>query len=235
MFDQPRASRVLVLREALACWLMAALGSLFGRLAILFAVVTLGGLPLIAQAQEEPSDTPTSATNPLLNPPTPTPVPFEAPPSPAECRVAPRPVEDFVVVPDAATSRTGPVVTPSSADDLPQGQPADAATVSAIEAVERQRVACWNANDCRRLFAYYTDEFLWATLAEYGPDADEEITADFLASPQAWNRRDWLPVRVSDVRLLPEGRAAAIVDTCEQVSYHVYEFVGVVLPRFGGQ
>jgi hypothetical protein len=110
---------------------------------------------------------------------------------------------------------------------LPQGQPADEATIAVIEAVERQRVACWNANDWRRLFAYYTDEFVRATLAEYGPDADEEIAADFLASPQPWDRRDWLPVRVRDVRLLRDGRAAAIVDTCEEVLFHVYEFVGV--------
>jgi hypothetical protein len=160
-------------------------------------------------------------------PPTPTPITFAASPAPSECTVEPRPEDDFVAVADIVTPTNDQDAAQSlaSEEELPRGQPADSGTTAAIEALERARVACLNADDWQRLLAFYTDGFLREILATYGPDGSTDIAADFLAAPKPFGVRDRAPVRVRDVRRLPDGNVGAVVDTCEQIAFHIYHNV----------
>jgi hypothetical protein len=206
----------------------AQIGGILGRLLICSLCMALGASPQTGRAQDELPGTPNpraTFVNPLmLPPPTPTPVAFTAPPAPAECIVEPRPEEDFVAVTDFVTPSDDRSAQRSlaSEEELPQGQPADSGTMAAIEALERERVACLNAGDWRRFLAFYSDEAFREILASYGPDGGADIAADFLASPEPFELVDQVLVQVRDVRVLPDGHVAAIVDTCEQVDFHVY-------------
>ena len=89
---------------------------------------------------------------------------------PEECRVSPRSPEAMLAVfatpaaePGAAATDVpapGEQRTVASEDEFPTGEPADAATAEAVEAVVREFMACANARDVLRLFSLLSDDFL---------------------------------------------------------------------------
>lgn len=125
-------------------------------------------------------------------------------PPPAACRVAPR---SLAALRAAGTSTAAPtaVATPAV---LPAGTPADPATVAAIVAVTRERIACNNANDLLRILAFFTDEYLRRTV-DFGALAR---ALDLPPTPVPAALRQGL-VAVRDVRLLADGRVGAVVVT----------------------
>lgn len=153
-----------------------------------------------------------------------TPVAVPVTPDPAACRSEPRTIDELYAllgtpVPTASDTELS-VSTPAAGPapvSLPAGEPADSATVGAITATIVEAYACFNAGDYLRAFALYSDEAL-QRFAEQGPFT-KDIAAFFLATPEAFPedfRSSVLAVR--DVRVLPDGRVGALVDTDDPTS-----------------
>ncbi len=152
------------------------------------------------------------------------PIALPVTPDPAACLVEPRTIEDLYAllgtpVP-AAPEGPRSMSTPASGSaevSLPAGEPAGSATVVAITATIVQAYACFNAGDYLSAFALYSDDAL-QRFTEQGPFT-EDIAAFFLATPEAFPedfRSSVLAVR--DVRVLPDGRVGALVDTNDPTS-----------------
>lgn len=153
-----------------------------------------------------------------------TPVALPVTPDPAACLVAPRTIDDLYALlgtpvpaaPEAEESESTPAGG-SPEVSLPTGEPADSATVAAITATIVEAYACFNAGDYLSAFALYSDDAL-QRFTEQGPFT-EDIAAFFLATPEAFPenfRSSVLAVR--DVRVLPDGRIGALVDTNDPTS-----------------
>jgi hypothetical protein len=149
----------------------------------------------------------------LLLPATPvvaiTPVPTPDAPPPALCRAAPRSLADLnelIATPVAARS---PAI-PRPRDVVPEGSPADPATVAGVTVTVRELVACFNAGELLRAYGLYTDSYLHRLLARQDPLT--QVAYDALATPMPEppaSRAAILAIR--DVRLLPDGTAGATV------------------------
>ena len=104
------------------------------------------------------------------------------------------------------------VIAVTAEDQLPSGTPADAATAAAITATARELIACNNAGDFPRVFAFYTDALIRGVFAG-NPALTERLAAD-LAKPAAplpaAERTELLAVR--GVRVLADGRVGAVVE-----------------------
>ena len=142
---------------------------------------------------------------------------------PAECTTAPRTVENVAML--AATPLAGPFegdadYTPRlfiyNEAELPQGPPADAATVAAITEVERQFAACYNAGDVGATLALLADEGAHKFVLDLidGRNGTPRSGTELLAPPTGpipvEDRIALFPVR--GVRELPDGRIGAIVE-----------------------
>ena len=156
----------------------------------------LGGRPPLQtappQAEQTPAPTPDDEDEDV--------------PDPSECEVAPRTIDelsDLAATPLPATEPSD-VATPA---DLASGEPANPLISNAVAYTVREAVACSNAGEWLRVLALYSDGNLQRTAAALG-GFDEEFLRRF-ASPQP-TRHDEMPL-VTDVVLLPDGRAAAWV------------------------
>jgi hypothetical protein len=129
---------------------------------------------------------------------------------PAACRVAPRPSEELAAI-VAAASPVAEFRSVDAADDLPQGEPADAETAAAISDAAREYAGCLNAADYPRLLALMTERSVRNFVQQWGG------LADFLArtgtpSADAGGTQVIERVVVSWVRVLPDGRVGAVVE-----------------------
>ncbi|CAA9542691.1 MAG: hypothetical protein AVDCRST_MAG49-976 [uncultured Thermomicrobiales bacterium] len=150
-------------------------------------------------------------------------------PDPAACTVAPRTVDGIAAV-AATPAADDRAATPSrsasgfdagtadSPDATPlAGTPADAAAVTAITATVRERVACANARDTLRDLALFSD----ASVRQTFPRGPTEAFARLAVQPaEPLPPELWISVvSVTDVTLLPDGRATARV-TVDNPSTH---------------
>lgn len=139
-------------------------------------------------------------------------------PDPRECQAAPRSVADLDAAATRVLSAPYPAATPTSVAEQTAAA-VDAATMAAVIAAERELVACLNTSDALRAYALYTDAGLdrllrWSFPAglldpayEWSPDFSQYSTP----TPPRPNT-EWLALSaVEDVRLLPDGRIAALV------------------------
>lgn len=137
-------------------------------------------------------------------------------PDPALCQVTPRSEATLLPLlsgtPAAAPAATDLPASVTAEDQLPSGTPADAATAAAITATARELIACNNAGDFGRVFAFYTDEFIRRAFGG-DPTAKEQVPA-LLATPAAplppEARTTLLDVR--GVRVLADGRVGAVIE-----------------------
>ena len=128
-------------------------------------------------------------------------------PSPELCYAAPRSLEDLTML--LATPESGPLPT-RTPGVVPEGAPADDATIAGIEATVRELVACFNAGELLRAYGLYTDDYLRRLLYRQGPPAREAY--DALATPEpapAARRAAILAIR--DVRVFDDGTVGATV------------------------
>ena len=131
-----------------------------------------------------------------------TPAGLPVTPDPAECMVAPRPLEDF-----AALIGT-PVPAPLENFERPRGEPADPETTAAVTATVRELVACFNAGDWPRAAALYTD----AGFAEDFARTTVEDLDVLAATPQAIPEMGRVAlITVRDIETLPDDRVGAVV------------------------
>ena len=127
-------------------------------------------------------------------------------PDPSECEITPRTVEelrDLAATPVPATEPPDGA-TPAA---VSEGEPANPLVANAVAFTVRQAVACSNAGEWLRVLSLYSDGYLQRTAATLGGFDEEYLRS--LAAPQP-PRHDEMPV-VTDVVLLPDGRAAAWV------------------------
>jgi len=95
---------------------------------------------------------------------------------------------------------------------LPEGEPADEATMAGITATAQEWVACVNSGQYLKLLALFSDEWLYLEYSD--PPLTKEQIADLSATPQVVPKKLYGSLRaVRDVRVLPDGRVAALVET----------------------
>ena len=113
-----------------------------------------------------------------------------------------------------AAATPAPIVTePAEPFAPPAGEAADAETAAAITATVREAIACRNAGDFLRVYTLFTQDMLVALFG--GPaTVDPEVRAAVEERPRPIpEARRLALVAVSDVVLLPDGRAGALVET----------------------
>lgn len=134
------------------------------------------------------------------------------------CTVQPRRDEDLIAVALApegiARALAGETPVPTPEPPAP-GEPADSELVASVEATARQLVACYNAGDLRRLFALYSEDYLykvWGGFAGPNPSrAQIREAVAFLSRPSPGHEPVSL-ISVQDVQELPDGRVMAVVN-----------------------
>lgn len=138
-----------------------------------------------------------------------TPPPISESPTPADCRVAPRPAPSLAGTPNPGDPalREQIAATPLPDAALPVGRPAEAATVAGIDATLRELVACLRAGDRARVLSFFADDVPPARLHLLG-------FYDIYAFP------DWAPTPgvgagttvpvPTEVLALDDGRAVAV-------------------------
>jgi hypothetical protein len=140
-------------------------------------------------------------------------------PDPAECTVEPRPVayfEQFIGTPSAeqqAAMAAMEEATPDPAFQMPEGEPADDATVDAVLETVWQLGACINAGDFwGRYAALFTEDYFRREFERFGPIPKEEL-ASMAASPVPLPAEFQVSLlAIVDVRMLPDGRVAGLFD-----------------------
>jgi hypothetical protein len=166
------------------------------RLVLIFVALVAVGLPGAARAQDA------------------TPSIEGDVPGPEECTVEPMSLDRLAQL--VATPVPEPVASPEASPTpfaMPEGQPADEATVAEITAAVRQFIACINAGDYARLLALYSDRAIAEiVLAPIGGQATAQEILDSLGAPQVLpdDQRTVL-IRIEEVRVLPDGRVAALI------------------------
>jgi hypothetical protein len=135
-------------------------------------------------------------------------------PSPEECTVEPISLERLAQL--VATPVPEPVASPEASPTpfaMPEGRPADNATVAAITATIREYIACINAGDLARVLALYSDRAIVELLGlPAGGEATAQEILDSLGTPQVVpdDQRTVL-IRIDEVLVLPDGRVAALI------------------------
>jgi glutaminyl-peptide cyclotransferase len=141
----------------------------------------------------------------------------EAPPdADVACAVEPRPAEALADLWFDPQGTPRPVESSSPvaerALDATLGEPADAATVEAIEAVAQEWVACTNARDRLRAHALFTDEYA-SRRGAIGTTRDETLAA-LVASPTPRSSDTALSIGPAyQPRVFPDGQAVAMFPT----------------------
>jgi hypothetical protein len=134
---------------------------------------------------------------------------------PTPCTVQPRTEAEVAALVAAATPTPGVDEGrdsdgwASSPADLPQGEAADPETVAAVTAVAREFAGCLNAANFPRWLALLTDRALPEVVEPDGVAALFEATGTPV--PVETPEPEIATVRVSDVRVLPDGRVGAVV------------------------
>jgi hypothetical protein len=134
------------------------------------------------------------------------PVASEAP-SPEACTVEPRDISSISTLASSPPAQT----TPAAGSG---GRSADEATVGAVTATVREAIACANANDPLRLFAFFTDRYVAERFGPAHPDDLGSLAAALSRPPSPADEADRLALdEIRNVDLLSDGRAQAIVVT----------------------
>lgn len=149
-----------------------------------------------------------------------------------ECTVRPRRTVELAALAKApegiARSLAGeaPVATPAPP---PPGEPADPEVAASVAAAASELVNCYNAGDLRRIFALYSEEYLyrvWGGFAgPYPNQAQIDQAIDFLSTPTPQPVEDRIAfVSVDDVRVLPNGTVSAVVTLSSGSQLVVYRY-----------
>jgi hypothetical protein len=124
-------------------------------------------------------------------------------PDPTECTIAPRALsalQALAATPDQAATDALLATIAIPGLDIPAGQPADADTVDAITATYRQMTACFNAGNDLAAYALWSDNALRQIRVQ--PPVTDAV--------QAVPAEKQTAVRVTEVRVLPDGRVVAM-------------------------
>jgi hypothetical protein len=137
-------------------------------------------------------------------------------PAANQCTVTPRDIaffRQFVGTPAASPAAATPEATPADAAtfQMPEGGPVDRAMRQGVLDTIRQVAACINAGNYLALYALYTDAEI-AREAMTDPLSDEDVES-FAQTPVPLEGEGRAAIlAVDELRLLPDGRVAALVD-----------------------
>ena len=136
-------------------------------------------------------------------------------PSPQECTAEPRalPLLPELATPGPPATPAPLAATPAEPFVLPTGESPDDETTEAVTSTVRESLACRNANDLLRAYALFTPtmlESLFGGPATIDPDVRALIAEE--QEPVARRGRVAL-VQITEMVLLPDGRAGALVLT----------------------
>ena len=140
--------------------------------------------------------------------------------SSATCIVQPRRERDLIRLALApkgiarSLASQSPVATP---EPPPPGVPADPEIVASVNATAEQLIACYNAGDLRRLFALYSEGYLYTVWGGFaGPNPSREQVREairFMARPVPQSLGDRISlISVQDVQELADGRVMAVLN-----------------------
>jgi len=134
-------------------------------------------------------------------------------PDPSECTVAERTIDELQSILATPTAAT-PAATPVS-DQIPAGTPADAQTVSEIQATLREAVACINTGDILKVLNFYSDDLVRRLLAGYPLD---QLQATPVSGTPVTGTPEPLPearqtelIAISGMVVQPDGRVVVVV------------------------
>jgi hypothetical protein len=134
-----------------------------------------------------------------------------------ECTVEPRPIEELMAVvgspPPAGSGEENSAARAASPAPfvLPEGEPADEATVAAVTATIRGFFACMNAGEGLRGMAQLTDEFIQQQIGFQVYDAD--TIAYLHASPVPLPEEQQVRLfGIREVTVHADGRVGALID-----------------------
>jgi hypothetical protein len=160
--------------------------------------------------------------------------PAASPVGPVACSVAPRPVDQLVALWFAASGTpiaTPPPASPVAAEaHLPQGAPADPATVAAVSRTLAEIDDCFAANQFARAFALMSDRLV----QQFGPDLTDPnentpekaqaVLAAQLATPPTGSPVMSEPSISAPraVRMLPDGRVGGLVSTASETAFAIF-------------
>lgn len=137
-----------------------------------------------------------------------TPAAFPLTPDPVECRVEPPQLGDLQMLVATPAAMRGEQASASPTPfAMPEGEPADEATRAEVLAVLREAVACINAGDYPRLFAFYGPNVI-RRFVEEGLQLEQVFTIPVQELAPAQRT---VIIEVQEVRLLPDGRVAALI------------------------
>jgi hypothetical protein len=160
--------------------------------------------------------------------------PAASPVGPVACAVAPRPIDQLVALWFAASGT--PIATPLPSSPvagiahLPQGAPADPATVAAVSRTLAEIDDCFATNQYARAFALMSDRLV----LQFGPDLTNpnENTAEkvrALLAAQLATPASGTPTAAGpsisaprDVRMLPDGRVGGLVSDSSGTFFAVF-------------
>jgi hypothetical protein len=135
-------------------------------------------------------------------------------PDPADCTVEPRSIDSLRALFREAMAATPAAAAASPTTAVPPaGQPAAAEIVAEINATWRQFIACVNADDHLRQFAFMSDTKIRQNFViDAGSGATEAQVVEFFGTtPDPLDPAARVPfVPFQDVRLLDGGRVAAV-------------------------
>lgn len=136
-------------------------------------------------------------------------------PAPAECTVEPRSEDEFRALfreAGATPVAASPEASPTPAVP-PTGDPADEQTVAEINATWRQFIACINAGDQARVFAFLSDDKLRGDLVFdiASGVSEDDLIAYLTATPVPLPPDQSVPFfPFEDARVLDDGRVAVV-------------------------
>lgn len=132
--------------------------------------------------------------------------------STTECLVEPRPlVELKELANEPLAAPLGRLISTPAPDVEPpsDGEAADADIVATVTEAIQEQIACANDGDLPRLTALFSDDFL-----RHGLGGMSELAYEALYTPSPLPETDRTTLlAVEDVRVLPDGRVSAVVQT----------------------
>ncbi len=155
-------------------------------------------------------------------------------PDPIECTVEPRSSESIAALASTPEPGTPAVYPPSIALatpglQVPEGEPADEATVEAVTATLREVTACANAGDLRRVVALYTDISI-RTNQRDEPLTAEEWLEKYPETAEPLDPEEFVSIRIEEVRVLPDGTVVA-VQSSQLGLLGIFTYVYVLVPQ----
>jgi hypothetical protein len=137
---------------------------------------------------------------------------FPIHPAPADCQVAPRPVEDLIPILTTSNAETTTEVASAKEETIPLGYPAGRHQAIEVTATLTEIIACLNAGDVLRALALFTDDGLHRFLGPWAAEGawTEADVRQFAttAVPLAEDEQQTL-LGVANVARLNDGRLTA--------------------------